>query len=451
MPTRLPYSLTLPEIPGAMALGGKPGTLTTEYAKKLHEALRSSYVATSGRVEELIEVSPLAANRPSAVGAGLLNYSQDDDRLLLDDGSGSWVSHKHPSSEISDWDGPYLPLTAGSGKSLTGNLHIDKANAALYLQHNGATDYTLQSDSALVYAVRKVVDSGQPVIRLDPYPNDGVSNALVQMFRTTNTTGTPSLAIYLGNNTSTEQHRLEATATGDAVFCQQGGNVTIEEGYLYLDKTSTPTIYLRENGSDTNYSGIYDNTGIMSVRKYISAGQAVVRIDPYPGDGTSNALVQMFRTTNTTGTPFLAIYRGDNSVTEQHRLEAGATGDAEFCKGGGNIKQGGTNVSLVGHTHDDRYYTEAETTAFLAGKSNTGHTHLEADITDLGTYLPLTAGSGKRITGDLYFENNQTINFRNSGNTADIAAVQVTADNFVFLGHSASNYDTYIKGDDIFL
>jgi hypothetical protein len=43
----------------------------------------------------------------------------------------------------------------------------------------------------------------------------------------------------------------------------------------------------------------------------------------------------------------------------------------------------------------------------------------------------------------LYFENNQTINFRNSGNTADIAAVQVTADNFVFLRGRVSGSATY--------
>lgn len=41
--------------------------------------------------------------------------------------------------------------------------------------------------------------------------------------------------------------------------------------------------------------------------------------------------------------------------------------------------------SDVGHTHDDRYYTEAEIIALLSGKANTSHTHLSSDITDFQT------------------------------------------------------------------
>ncbi|MHC4239463.1 MAG: hypothetical protein ACYSUC_06870, partial [Planctomycetota bacterium] len=359
------------------------------------------------------------------------------------------MSHKHPSSEISDWDGPYLPLTAGSSKPLTGNLYIDAAApAALNLRANGdATSYSIAVDAAdTLFYLRKVTQSGQPVIRLDPYPNDGVSSALVQMFRTTNTTGTPFLAIYQGNNTATESHRLEGS--GDAEFCKDGlGNVKILQGNLYIDKTANPSVVLREGGSATSYT-VLEDTAPTSFRlsKIVNTGASYITLDPRPSDGTSSAVCRVFRETNTTGSVVFQIMEGDNTNISNHNLYGGG-GNAAMCIQGGSITQGGTAVSLSGHTHDDRYYTEAETTAFLAGKSNTGHTHLEADITDLGVYLPLTAGSGKRITGDLYFENAQTIHFRNSGNTADIAAVQVTADNFVFLGHSASNYDTYIKGD----
>lgn len=79
-----------------------------------------------------------------------------------------------------------------------------------------------------------------------------------------------------------------------------------------------------------------------------------------------------------------------------------------------------------GHTHEEvditdlDKYTQAEVDALLGGKSDTGHTHVEADITDLdkytqaevdalisgveGDYLPLTAGSGSPVTGDLYLD-----------------------------------------------
>lgn len=46
---------------------------------------------------------------------------------------------------------------------------------------------------------------------------------------------------------------------------------------------------------------------------------------------------------------------------------------------------GGT-PSLEGHTHDDRYYTEAEVNKKLATKSNMGHTHIKSEITDLATW-----------------------------------------------------------------
>lgn len=61
-------------------------------------------------------------------------------------------------------------------------------------------------------------------------------------------------------------------------------------------------------------------------------------------------------------------------------------------------------ISAVGHTHDDRYYTETEIDAILtayytaaqvdsllAGKSDVGHTHTEADITDLDHYTDADA------------------------------------------------------------
>ena len=52
--------------------------------------------------------------------------------------------------------------------------------------------------------------------------------------------------------------------------------------------------------------------------------------------------------------------------------------------------------SDTGHTHDSRYYTESETDTLLSGKSNTGHTHAAGDITS-GT-LPIGRG-GSGNTG----------------------------------------------------
>jgi len=48
-------------------------------------------------------------------------------------------------------------------------------------------------------------------------------------------------------------------------------------------------------------------------------------------------------------------------------------------------------LAVTGHTHDDRYYTETETDTLLSGKSNTGHTHVVADVTGLSAALDAKA------------------------------------------------------------
>lgn len=55
--------------------------------------------------------------------------------------------------------------------------------------------------------------------------------------------------------------------------------------------------------------------------------------------------------------------------------------------------------SAVGHTHDDRYFTEAEVTAALAGKANTATTLAGYGITDA------LALSGGTLTGPVKFAN----------------------------------------------
>lgn len=46
-----------------------------------------------------------------------------------------------------------------------------------------------------------------------------------------------------------------------------------------------------------------------------------------------------------------------------------------------------TAFASAAHTHDDRYFTEAEVTSALSGKANTSHTHSIADTTNLQTTL----------------------------------------------------------------
>ena len=105
------------------------------------------------------------------------------------------------------------------------------------------------------------------------------------------------------------------------------------------------------------------------------------------------------------------------------------------------------------HTHDDSYYTESEIDTFLAGKSNTSHTHVLANISDAGTAAGLNvAFSGDAAAGEVVKGNdsrlsdprtptahNQTLSTITDAGTA--AALDVPAS-----GDAASNQA--VKGND---
>lgn len=63
----------------------------------------------------------------------------------------------------------------------------------------------------------------------------------------------------------------------------------------------------------------------------------------------------------------------------------------------------GANQAAAGnHNHDTRYYTEAEVDSALAGKSNTGHTHTLANVTDAGTAAGLNVpAAGDAAVGEV--------------------------------------------------
>lgn len=61
--------------------------------------------------------------------------------------------------------------------------------------------------------------------------------------------------------------------------------------------------------------------------------------------------------------------------------------------------------SNIGHTHDDRYYTESEMNDKLNGKANSSHTHTSSNISDLYN------GGSKSSSGWAYLPNGTIINW----------------------------------------
>lgn len=225
-------------------------------------------------------------------------------------------------------------------------------------------------------------------------------------------------------------------------------------GSLYLDKTSQPTLYLREGGSTTDYSWIQMlQWNLLAINHTVGVGGSFIRLDPLVTDGVSDVWIQLFRKTDTTGEPSFRIYKGNDTATIQHEFQA-STGNVNLCQQSGTIQQDGVNVSLVGHSHDDLYYTESEVDALLhpqshtiashsdtsatgselntltGGGSTTLHAHAYAPVshthdtryytegeidTLLGAYVPIAGNSGNPMTGDLWFNYLKTIVLKEAG------------------------------------
>lgn len=71
------------------------------------------------------------------------------------------------------------------------------------------------------------------------------------------------------------------------------------------------------------------------------------------------------------------------------------------------------NKASGDHTHDNRYYTEAETDNKLSKKSDVGHTHLASEISRLPTSLPANGGNSDTVDGK------HAADFAASGHTHD--------------------------------
>ena len=90
-------------------------------------------------------------------------------------------------------------------------------------------------------------------------------------------------------------------------------------GNLKVTNSSDPTIRISEGNSATSYTEIIDLTNSqLKINKITNSGSTLFDLNPMPSDGTSDANVRLFSTTNTTGVKSLEFKRGDNSLTNTH-------------------------------------------------------------------------------------------------------------------------------------
>lgn len=96
--------------------------------------------------------------------------------------------------------------------------------------------------------------------------------------------------------------------------------------------------------------------------------------------GTNNGTVKL--TVDGTVTDNIAV-KGLGSAAYTNSNAYAAAGHGHSISGVSGLQAALDSKSAIGHTHDDRYYTESEMNTKLAGKANSSHTHGSGDITFL--------------------------------------------------------------------
>lgn len=96
--------------------------------------------------------------------------------------------------------------------------------------------------------------------------------------------------------------------------------------------------------------------------------------------GTNNGTVKL--TVDGTVTDNIAV-KGLGSAAYTNSNAYATAGHGHSISGVSGLQAALDSKSAVGHTHDDRYYTESEMNTKLAGKANSSHTHGSGDITSL--------------------------------------------------------------------
>lgn len=85
-------------------------------------------------------------------------------------------------------------------------------------------------------------------------------------------------------------------------------------GNLYAENSSAPSLYLRQSGSTSSYTRLYDlGTANTYWNKETASGTASIHISPKPNDGTGYGIMTFFRYTNTTGAKQIQIHEGDGT------------------------------------------------------------------------------------------------------------------------------------------
>jgi hypothetical protein len=152
----------------------------------------------------------------------------------------------------------------------------------------------------------------------------------------------------LDKYTQAEVDALIASVVGDYLPLA-AGDANPLTGDLYIDGPSAG-IRLRSDGDTEDYSEITESgTAALRIRRVSKAltGPAYILLDPVVFDLTSDAEIHFFGPAlNTSGQAIVKMFRGTGGSSIQHQFFC-SDGDADLCRFGGVIRQGGEQVALL--------------------------------------------------------------------------------------------------------
>lgn len=340
----------------------------------------------------------------------------------------------------------YLDATSQSGAKVA-NILLDVSNSVSYILF-GAADYAqFNMETRHGALLRPVSDTGSNLgsgtYRWGTvYANSVVASSSLTVGGTavsvsghthddryyteteTDTLLSAKLSLSGGTLTGTLTSRTVAPSANDTYDIGSSSNY-FNNGYirnLYIDTIVGTPSYSHTHAASDITSGTLDDARLPTTQTGKTfTGSVVIDAD---SSGTSNYVRWLtqsssgkawdltgrahdYATSAQQNDLLLTYYDGSSIYTVFHADSA--TRVVDF---GQTPTVSGTAVSLVGHTHDDRYYTESETTTLLAGYVPTSRT--------------VSAGSG--LTGGGALSSNITISH---GDTSSQASVDNSGTTFI--------------------
>lgn len=157
--------------------------------------------------------------------------------------------------------------------------------------------------------------------------------------------------------------------------------VATDTGTLWMGISSSSLIQIKDNINTNTTYNLTKSGSTITLNGSDGSTFNVTDSNTVYGNATASAAGLMSAADKT---KLDGIAAGSNHVTVDSTLSANSTNPVQNKV----IKSALDGKSNIGHTHDDRYYTESEINTKLNAKANSSHTHTKSQITDFPTSMP---------------------------------------------------------------